>query len=273
MPIPAPVLVATLLLAPMVALAQEPTRSSQRETPGRLLALVTEIDTEVPLAGATIRLVTPNRPEVGRLTDDSGHASFTDLVPGPYVIEIERLGYREARGSLNLRAGALTTVTAEMVPEVLELEPIVVTTTRRGADMGGFEQRRRRSIGYFITRADFETNPTSRVTDVLRSVPGVRVAPGGGLELRGNCRPDVVVDGVQLRPFGGLTIDEFMMSHEVEAIEVYHGLATPVRFGSNPCGAVVVWTLVPEPSPGDGSFWKRLAIAGGFMAIARLLTR
>lgn len=261
----------------MSAGAQEQDRSSQSETSGRLRAVVVEMGTEVPLAGAAIRLIAQDRSEVARLTDDRGHASFTELVPGRYVIVIERLGYGEARASLNLRVSSLTTVTAELVPEVLQLEPIIVSTTRRGADMGGFYERRRLGFGYFITMADLETKP-SHVSSLFRTIPGVQVTsgtrlPGGGhLSMRGGCRPDLVLDGMPLRPVEGLAIDDYMTPNEIEAIEVYHGIETPIRFGNSSCGAVVVWTRVPEPVRGGGSFWKRFLVAGGFMTIVLLFT-
>lgn len=276
-PIPVRAAVAALLLAPMSTGAQEKDRSSQRETSGRLRAVVVEMRTEVPLAGTAIRLIAQDRSEVARLTDDRGHASFTELVPGRYVIVIERLGYGEARASLNLPASSLTTVTAELVPEVLELEPIIVSTTRRGADMGGFEERRRLGFGYFITKADLETNP-SHVSSLLRTIPGVQVTPGTGLtggghlSMRGGCRPNLMLDGMPLGPVEGLAIDDYMTPNEIEAIEVYHGIEAPIRFGNSPCGAVVIWTRVPEPVRGGGSFWKKFLVAGGFMVIALLLT-
>ena len=90
--------------------------------------------------------------------------------------------------------------------------------------------------------------------------------------MRGGCRPDLVLDGVPLRPLASLAIDDYLTSQEVEAIEVYRGVETPFRFGSSPCGAVVVWTRVPEPVPDRGPFWKKLMVAaGGLMTFAFLL--
>ena len=90
--------------------------------------------------------------------------------------------------------------------------------------------------------------------------------------MRGGCRPDLVLDGMPLGPVEGLAIDDYMTPNEIEAIEVYHGIEAPIRFGNSPCGAVVIWTRVPEPVRGGGSFWKKFLVAGGFMVIALLLT-
>ena len=269
--------VAALLFAATPVGAQEQNRSQRSETSGRLRAIVMEMDTGVPLAGAAIRLIAQDRPEVARLTDERGRAFFDELVPGRYEIVIDQLGYGEAHASLNVRASALTAVTAELAPEVLELEPIIVTTTRRGADRGGFEERRRFGLGHFITRADIATDPR-HVSSLLRMIPGVQVTPvtgpagGGRLSMRGGCRPDLLLDGVAIRPSAGLTLDDYLSSNEVEAIEVYRGVETPLRFGSNSCGAIVVWTRVPETISDSRPFWKRfLVAAGGLLTIALLL--
>ena len=270
---------AALLFAATSAGAQERNRQPLREASGRLRAIVMEMDTGVPLAGVAIRLIAQDRPEVARLTDDRGRAFFTELVPGRYGIVIDRLGYGEARTSLNVPASSLVAVTVELAPEVLELEPIIVTTTRRGADRGGFEERRRLGLGHFITRADLAADPR-QVSSLLRTIPGVQVTPvtgltgGGRLSMRGGCRPDLVLDGVPLRASASLPIDDYLSAQEIEAIEVYRGVETPIRFGSSPCGAVVVWTRVGEPVPGRGSFWKRfLVAASGLTTIAFLLNR
>ena len=90
--------------------------------------------------------------------------------------------------------------------------------------------------------------------------------------MRGGCRPDLLLDGVAIRPSAGLTLDDYLSSNEVEAIEVYRGVETPLRFGSNSCGAIVVWTRVPETISDSRPFWKRfLVAAGGLLTIALLL--
>ena len=90
--------------------------------------------------------------------------------------------------------------------------------------------------------------------------------------MRGGCRPDLVLDRVPLRRLAILTIDHYLTSQDVEAIEVYRGVETPFRFGSSPCSAVVSWTRVPEPVPDSGPFWKKFMVAsGGLMAVTFLL--
>jgi len=60
---------------------------------------------------------------------------------------------------------------------------------------------------------------------------------------------------------------------DIEAVEIYHGVSLPVQFGSNSCGAIVVWTRRGEPVEGGGSFWKRFGIGAAFALLAFLATR
>mgnify|MGYP006944244969 CR=1 FL=1 len=67
-------------------------------------------------------------------------------------------------------------------------------------------------------------------------------------------------------------VDDILPTMDIEAVEVYHGVSLPVRFGSNSCGAIIVWTRRGERVEGGGSFWRRLALAAGFALLAWLAT-
>jgi len=270
------VLVAMFLLFPAPALGQE--RPSSRDAPAQVRVFVAEIDSEAPLVGTAVRLVPRSGPEVARTTDRSGHASFAGLEPGSYGIVVERLGYGVARDSLHLPAGSRTLVTVELAAQALALDPIVVSTTRRGADMGGFEQRRRTGLGHFITRTEVEERHPVHVSDLLSPLAGVQVTPaparfGSEVRMRGGCLPDLVIDGVLMRPFAGLGIDDYVSPGDVEAVEVYSGPQAPLQLSSSPCGAVVVWTRTGEPTRGGGSTWKRALAAGGLAVLFFVILR
>jgi hypothetical protein len=68
-------------------------------------------------------------------------------------------------------------------------------------------------------------------------------------------------------------MDHILPTIDLEAVEVYHASSLPVEFGSNPCGAIVVWTRRGEPGVGDGSFLRGLAFAAGFLLLGLVLTR
>lgn len=271
--------VATLLLAPLAAAGQEPELAPERSGGGRVLGAVMELGGERPLMGATVLLTLPGGAPAGtREADEDGRFLFTALAPGRYFLEIRTLGYRTARDSLEVTPGSLTLVEAELAPEALELEPIVVTTTRRGRlDTAGFEDRRRLGIGSFLAGDEIRST-ASRASDLLRGQAGVRVVPlpgrsAGEIRMRGECRPDLVIDGMRVRPGGGLSIDDLVSASDVEALEIYRGAQAPPQYSSSSCGAVLVWTRLPDPTLERGSPWKRLLVAGGLALGAFLLMR
>ncbi|MFQ5691005.1 MAG: hypothetical protein ACE5HQ_12125 [Gemmatimonadota bacterium] len=100
----------------------------------------------------------------GTMTGAHGHYRLCGLPAGVPL---------RVRASLHARSG----------PPV-DLEPIVVSVVRnRKLELRGFYERRqwgeRLGLGTLFTRADIEKRQPGRATDVLRAVPGVRVACAG----------------------------------------------------------------------------------------------
>jgi outer membrane cobalamin receptor len=212
-----------------------------------------------------------------RMTDEEGFFAFDSVPAGIYFLEVTLLGYGERRDTLRVEAGADLDVLVTLSVTPLPLEPILVEVRRLyvPAYRAGFEERRRFRSGTFFTREDIEARGAMHFSDLLRMVPGARVTPsarwGPVVTLRGGCRPQLWVDGVRtVTPLG---MDDLLPPMDVDAVEVYHGAQTPAEFGGDACGTIVVWTRRGEPGPATGSFWRRLAVAVGFIAIAILLTR
>jgi len=196
--------------------------------------------------------------------------------PGTYRVIVTRIGYRDLQDTLQVDLESDLELILPMSVSPIELEPLLVVTQRRDRGiMGDFEERRRSGQGTFFDREDIEARHPMFLTDLLRMVPGARIVPTSPYDytvrLRGGCRPSLVVDGVRLMTEEGM--DDILPTMDLEAVEVYHGAALPVEFGSNPCGAIVVWTRRGEANPGEGDFWRRLAFVAGFSLLALLLTR
>lgn len=210
-------------------------------------------------------------------TDTLGAFAFDGVAAGLYSLRIERLGYRQLTDTVRVTGEGETVVTASMVTEAVDLEPLVVTAVRRESPfMRGFEQRRARGIGSFITREEIEDRHPFLASDLFRTLPGIRIAPGNAVDgarlvMRGQCQPKLYIDGVP--EFEGISIDHAVKPVDIEAIEVYSTAGVPPRFSGNACGVVLVWTRVPQPVRSDTSFWKRLAIVGGLLLGGFLVTR
>jgi len=155
----------------------------------------------------------------------------------------------------------------------------MVSDAPKNRTMREFERRRRRGGGAYLTRAQIDRLHASRLTDLLRSLPGVSVEPNdnGGLtvELRRSksftvepsmptrndssggrsgsapntspvkvrkCPAAFQVDGLPID--GGGTVDIEVRPEMIEAIEVYSGGQVPIEMGSrySECGVVMIWT-------------------------------
>ena len=260
--------------------AQEPTRARTQDAPGSVHGLVLDQANREPLRFAAISLAPGpgGGPGMGtRMTDEEGLFAFDSVLAGIYFLEVTLLGYGERRDTLRVEAGADLDVLVTLSVTPLPLEPILVEVRRLyvPAYRAGFEERRRLRSGTFLTRADIEARGAAHFSDLLRMVPGARVTPtsrwGQVVTLRGGCRPQLWLDGV--RTVTSLGMDDLLPPMTVDAVEVYHGAQTPAEFGGDACGTIVVWTRRGEPGPAAGSFWKRVAVAVGFVAVAILMTR
>ena len=231
-----------------------------------------------PVRSAAVSLAAGTEGTTGmgtRVTNDEGGFLFQAVPPGTYRLFVTSLGFQPMADTLQVPPGADLDLVLPLSADPIRLEPIVVEAERVNPAMWDFERRRESRNGFFITREEIEARNALSVTDLLRMVPGGRIAPAGRfgntLLLRGGCRPGVWMDGVRISFADDL--DQLMSPMDVEAIEVYHGVNVPVEFGSNPCGAVIVWTRVGDPTPARPGFWRRLAIVSGLLVLGIILTR
>lgn len=141
----------------------------------------------------------------------------------------------------------------------------------RGLSIQGFYERRARGHGLFLTDSVIQARPTSRLTDVLRQVEGVRLIRydppdqsrgmnldseyrvastrgSTGISRAGPCYMDVYVDG-QLAQSSGHPESARNLDHlalrDVQAVEVYRGgseIPTEYRGSSSSCGVMLIWT-------------------------------
>ena len=240
---------ATCVLA-ATTIAASAIRAQER---AQLVGTIRDAD-GAPIAGADIGVA------AARLlvqSDSSGRFVLRGVPPGAARLTARRLGYSPLSHDVVLVGGASDSITLVMTTQPLLLATVQVSERemRRQIAIEEFYRRRIRATGgVFITRDDIDDRHASRLSDVLRGVPGiafVRSRGGNGIRLvtssvnRRDCVPQYWVDGVRM---SNVEIDDFS-ARDVEGMEVYHGPATtPMRFsqgGVTSCGTVVIWTRVP----------------------------
>ena len=213
----------------------------------RLTGVVRD-DTNRPLARANVSV----RGAAGNaLTGEDGRFTLGNLPAGTRSVQVRAIGYEPRTATVTLRSAstANTVVVLDKRVDVLAAVNVIEKQSKRTRDLTGFDDRRRQGMGSYLTREDIEKRSPISMTDVLRTTPGLRIVPNGngGSSIlgRGNCRPAVFVDGMQVTD-GATDIDAIVRPTDVRGVEVYRSGATvPVEYGGvggNACGTLLIWT-------------------------------
>jgi hypothetical protein len=212
----------------------------------------------VGLQGAEITLLHFDRPPV--VTGDSGEFRIADIPPGTRVFNVRRLGFEPGSFTAVLKPGKVQRANLSLTESPHGLPPVAVAdTVLKSHWLDQFERRRGSMRGTFITRAEIERQGARAGTDIVRSIPGIRLAPmrgGAGNQVimtRGSgarpCIPTMFLHGM---PYSGI-LDDFV-AEDIEALEVYVGISEiPPEFDKNGkgiCGVIVVWTRDPRKGTG-----------------------
>lgn len=239
-------LILILALVPGIALAQAvgSVRGVVRDS---LDGVVT--DAHVAVKGSSARTT----------SDSEGAFRLAGIPAGESVLEVRRLGYRPLSTPLTVVAGRELQVDVELSPIPEQLAPVQVNRRPEVYDsrLAGFNARKSKHVGYFVTRDKLDQMHSARFVDALRGMPGVAVRTLRGgvvtVSLRGaHCAPLFYMDGFPARA-GVMDLDMIDLSG-VEGIEVYSGMSSiPAEFmiatGAERCGVIAVWSRPFRPKP------------------------
>ena len=185
-------------------------------------------------------------------TESDGAFSLPGLPTGEVTVHVRRLGYRPDSARARIEAGGSTRIELNLSPLAARMPVVEVRGRGQAYDsrLAGFNARREKKVGHFVTRARLDALSSARFVDVLREIPGVRmrVLRGGvtTVTMRGSrCSPLVFMDGFPATA-GVMDLDMIDLA-SVEGIEVYSGVATvPAEFvsvrGLESCGVIAIWS-------------------------------
>ena len=197
--------------------------------------------------------------EVGTLrtrTDTIGRYYIAFPRTDSITVHVRRMGFERVTFTVTPAYIAENSVEVRMraVAQSLAVVSVEAATDRSRTVMEGFDFRRARGNGVFITKEQIEARGTQQLSNVLRGERGVEIVRGrnGRSVLRfaqwrskPNCEPQIWLDGRHAR---NMDIDDFPAT-ELEGVELYDGPATtPGEFIRGPiinCGTVVLWSKVP----------------------------
>ncbi len=213
----------------------------------RLSGVVTDQATSKPITGVAV--VIGDRVIATTNSDGTFRISTTLIVPGSNVVSFRRIGYGST-AKLWWVGADQTEVVLHVTLETLAVRlATIVVAVEPGArgKLRGFYERRRTQIGEFLGPAEIERRRRNTVSDILATVPGILVNPGGirFARMRPRCRGlEFYLDGLSLRALGR-SIDQVVNHEDIVAIEVYSGPArVPLQYSAtnSDCGVILIWT-------------------------------
>ncbi len=187
-------------------------------------------------------------------TRENGEFVLDSLPSGTQALIVRQLGFSPTEQTVELSARTPARVTVKLGVFVPQLSAVEVVSARDlGLQRVGFSERKRGAGGGYFLDPDFVAKrQANRFSDLLTTVPGIRVQNAGNGQVSlvstrsaagGGC-VTVWMDGAEWKQLDAGDLDSFVRPGEVSAIEVYAGSNVPAQFttvGSN-CAAVVVWT-------------------------------
>jgi hypothetical protein len=206
---------------------------------------------------------------------DSGGTFIIEHVPaGTRTVEVRSIGWLPASVSMDFATNGARDTALSVTRKAQALTPVAVQGSRSSPWMalGGFEDRRKRGLGEFVTADEIARHNYTDVASILRGNGKVHVVCLANKRLQGvpcypipmmmglssfsvaDCIPNFFVDGAQVlvtgagpptsHPFSDL--NNMVPPASIRGMEIYTSPGTiPPQYdlmSSTGCGSIVIWT-------------------------------
>ncbi len=218
------------------------------DNPGRLEGRIFDIVTKDPIPTAAVTV--DGRPAAVE-TDRWGRYILTGIPAGAKEFQVRRMGYEPLEYVVTVKPGLTTQVDIGLVPDPVEMEPLVATTVRSNRlERKGFYERQywgeMLGMGDFLTPEYLERWRPMRMSQLLEQHTMLRprlVSGGRTPGTFGDCL-QVYLDNVNVNNLAR-SLNSIVLPSEVAGVEVYRApAALPtglMRFQSR-CNLVLIWT-------------------------------
>ena len=218
---------------------------------GRVSGTVVAAEGGRPLAGA--RVAIRNGPQTR--ADERGAFTLSGIPTGTRILDVRAVTYAPLSIPIDVVEGAAP-LRIELVTTKSVLDTVKVRANLAvDRNLEGFQLRRKHSgAGRFMTAEEIAQRNAIDAVDILRMMPGVRLARDSenydilvqrSMSSFENpfCRVAVFVNGVSLRDPTVNDLNGYLRTNQLLGIEMYEGGAAPVEFSKrNGCGSLVIWT-------------------------------
>jgi hypothetical protein len=191
---------------------------------------------------------------ISTMTNWNGEFFFDGMPIGTQVLAFKKLGFTPIAVPTFVSLQPPEMVTYEMTKAVPILETIsVVEKANWGLTRVGFTARRKTAIGSFMTAEDIQKQKSTRLSEVLRRLPGLALdepkGPGyvkATRETKSSAESGcirMIIDGTEwMMPSEGY-VDGAIPLSRVGAIELYHPLDVPPEYSvTTNCTTILVWS-------------------------------
>ena len=233
------------------ALQQLSSGDRSKEGVGKIMGVVTDVETGEPLVGANVQVT---KTLLGASTDINGRFVVRRVPSGVHHLKISFIGYRNEQVRLQVKKDSTSTVQVALQPSAISFDQVIVTGSRQQEDL----QRAANSVSV-ISRGEIRRRSRNRIDESLQSIAGVtligenvNVRGGSGYNILGlgASRVLMLIDDVPV-----LTSDlgranwDILPVTEVERVEVLKGAASVLYGSGGISGVVNVITRPPSSQP------------------------
>ncbi len=191
--------------------------------------------------------------DVVAMTNENGEFFMRNLPSGSHVLLARHLGFGAETIPVDLSSREPKKVTMKLPKFVAVMESVLVTARRAaGLDKFGFNKRKQSGQGFYLGPEQIQKMHPNYLTDILRTVPGLKVSYGPqGEEVSSSRGPTSLSGGgcvqyyVDDMPWQSMTpgdVNQFVNGNEVVGVEVYNGPGTPPQYSRGNCVTIVIWT-------------------------------
>lgn len=215
-----------------------------------LLGSVRSDSSSLPLTNAEVAIPSLH---LGSYTDSSGRFRLDHIAPGEYDVVVRRFGFVPKITRMIFEADETTAQQFELTrnPNVLARVRVLAPDTARSLaadNTVGFESRRAKGFGSFITSDELYAAREHDMTTVLHTIPQMRfyhwntgAMVAASNESGKKCISQVYLDGVKIMyPFDVNSLTP----GSLRGVEFYPSLNSPSDFPAGPgyCGVLILWT-------------------------------
>ncbi len=170
----------------------------------------------VAFASVQLKLQKDSSFVTGTISNEEGRFSFSNLASGNYILQATLVGYKQHQQIVLVGrlSSYLDLATIELEEDAQQLSDVAITAKQEAVA----EKMDKKTFSI----ADNITQTGGSVLQAMKNLPGITVDANGKLQLRGNNRVTILIDGKQtaLTGFGNQATLDNIPASAIERIEI-----------------------------------------------------